>query len=110
MYQIKSTFLFTVVHGVVNKRLQHELTWERLVNLSGRPGGNIGLDLCNEFLNNQFKGNSDIITPTVLMVCTTLSWRGGGGVEFYSLITRWGTVPVNVFWFVVHVYCICLCV
>ena len=42
--------------GFLCERLKQDLTWNRVANLSGRPGGNIGLDLVNEFLNNNFKG------------------------------------------------------
>ena len=42
--------------GVLPERLCHELVWERFANISGKPGGNIGLDLANEFYNNEFKG------------------------------------------------------
>ncbi|KAI8516610.1 hypothetical protein Bbelb_051910 [Branchiostoma belcheri] len=38
----------------------HDLTWNRVTNLRGGPGGNIGLDLINEFLNNDFKGDVPI--------------------------------------------------
>ncbi|KAI8516556.1 ATP binding [Branchiostoma belcheri] len=45
----------TRVGGFLPARLQHDLTWNRVTNLRGGPGGNIGLDLINEFLNNDFK-------------------------------------------------------
>ncbi|KAI8516393.1 hypothetical protein Bbelb_049740 [Branchiostoma belcheri] len=47
--------MLTGVGGFLPARLQHDLTWNRVVNLRGGPGGNIGLDLINEFLNNDFK-------------------------------------------------------
>lgn len=44
------------VAGFQNKRVIHELTWERVANTTGAAGNNIALDLLNEFLNNDFKG------------------------------------------------------
>jgi len=48
-----------VVSGCVPERLVHELTWERVANVNGGKGKNIGLDLVNEFLNNDFKGRDN---------------------------------------------------
>jgi hypothetical protein len=34
---------------------KEELIWNSTANLTGKEGGNLGLDLVNEFLNNGFK-------------------------------------------------------
>lgn len=44
------------VGGFESTRLQHELVWERVLNLKGGKGRNIPADLCCELLNNDFKG------------------------------------------------------
>lgn len=44
------------VGGFVGERLQQDLIWNRVGNLKGRKGGNVGLDLINEFQNKDFKG------------------------------------------------------
>ena len=42
--------------GVAIPQIRHELIWERVANIKGLPGNNVGLDLLNEFMNNEFKG------------------------------------------------------
>ena len=44
------------VGGYQPQNTREDLVWNRLCNMKGCPGGNIGLDLANEFLNNDFKG------------------------------------------------------
>ena len=41
------------------QRLRHDMTWNRVANVQGKQGGNIGMDLLNEFLSNEFKGISE---------------------------------------------------
>lgn len=48
--------MFPDTNGFQPARIAHELTWERVANLTGGGGKNIGLDLLNEYLNNEFKG------------------------------------------------------
>ena len=43
--------------GFQTARVAHDLTWERVANTAGGKGVNIPLDLKNEHLNNEFKGN-----------------------------------------------------
>ena len=40
-------------------RLIHDLIWNRTGNVNGGPGQNVALDLVNEFLNNEFKGETN---------------------------------------------------
>ena len=47
---------FKGIEGYLPENLRSDLTWNRVANVSGRPGANVGLDLVNEFLNNDFKG------------------------------------------------------
>jgi hypothetical protein len=54
-YFISGHSLLAKTAGFETERLQKELTWERVVNLKGVAGGNIGLDLLNEFINCDFK-------------------------------------------------------
>ena len=44
------------VNGWLTPRVANEIKWNRTVNLVGGEGRNIEMDLCNEFLNNEFKG------------------------------------------------------
>ena len=46
--------------GFHGERMKNEVTWNRVANLKGKPGANLGLDLVNQFLNNDFKGNTHI--------------------------------------------------
>ena len=45
------------IEGYLPERLCMEMVWGRVANLSGGPGNNVPLDLANEFMNNEFKGN-----------------------------------------------------
>ncbi|XP_038069432.1 uncharacterized protein LOC119738598 [Patiria miniata] len=45
----------TGVSGFLPERLRHDITWNRVANVHGMEGENIGLDLLNKFLNNEFK-------------------------------------------------------
>lgn len=49
-------FIVTDIGGALPERLRQDLIWNRVANVKGREGGNVGLDLVNEFLNNDFKG------------------------------------------------------
>ena len=57
-YFILGHQLLANVSGFQGARIRHNLTWERVVNLKGHPAGNIGLDLLNEFMVNDFKGKN----------------------------------------------------
>ena len=43
--------------GFYPTRLRSEITWNRFANMIGGAGNNLELDLVNEHLNNEFKGN-----------------------------------------------------
>ena len=45
------------VQGFQPARIRQEIIWNRTANLRGGEGHNIPLDLVNEFLNRDFKGN-----------------------------------------------------
>ena len=45
------------VNGFYSERIANEITWNRVANLSGGAGHNLELDLVNELLNNEFKGD-----------------------------------------------------
>ncbi|KAI8493957.1 hypothetical protein Bbelb_283040 [Branchiostoma belcheri] len=61
---------FSGTRGFLPARLRHGLIWNRTGNIKGGPGRDVGLDLINEFLNNDFKEknsnnrNGNIITNT----------------------------------------------
>jgi len=64
MYKhVSNNLYFTVVGGFAPERIVQELTWERVANVNGGVGKNIGLDLLNEFLNNDFKGTGCKVIP-----------------------------------------------
>ena len=44
------------------------LKWNRVANLHGGAGRNLGLDLINEFLNNDFKGKSICVIKSSILV------------------------------------------
>ena len=46
----------TGVAGHLPEAQRNDVIWNRVANLQGKPGGNIPLDLVNEFLNGEFKG------------------------------------------------------
>ncbi|KAI8516516.1 hypothetical protein Bbelb_050970 [Branchiostoma belcheri] len=46
---------FSGTRGFLPARLRHGLIWNRTGNIKGGPGKNVGLNLINEFLNNDFK-------------------------------------------------------
>jgi hypothetical protein len=46
---------FLGINGWLPNRIKEELIWNSTANLTGKEGGNLGLDLVNEFLNNDFK-------------------------------------------------------
>ncbi|KAI8493076.1 hypothetical protein Bbelb_290800 [Branchiostoma belcheri] len=46
---------FSGTRGFLPARLRHGLIWNRTGNIKGGPGRDVGLDLINEFLNNDFK-------------------------------------------------------
>ena len=58
IYPKNNTIYVPDVGGFQPENIREDLIWNRLANLKGRPGGNIGLDLVNEFLNNDFKGTT----------------------------------------------------
>lgn len=50
------SFSSAVVGGLAPERLVHSLTWERVANISGGKGENVGLALLSEFGNSHCKG------------------------------------------------------
>jgi hypothetical protein len=46
---------FLGINGWLPSCIKEELIWNSTANLTGKEGGNLGLDLVNEFLNNDFK-------------------------------------------------------
>ncbi|XP_066264517.1 uncharacterized protein [Branchiostoma lanceolatum] len=54
-YFIIGHHMLAGIGGFLPARLRHDLIWNRVANLKGGAGRNIGLDLVNEFLNNDFK-------------------------------------------------------
>ena len=63
--QLITIIVHSGVSGFVPERLRKDMTWNRLANVQGKEGENIGMDLLNEFLNNEFKGDlyKKIIKP-----------------------------------------------
>lgn len=49
------------INGLLFVRIWCEVVWDSIVNLLGKLGYNIVLDLVNEFLNNEFKGRCFLI-------------------------------------------------
>ena len=58
MHYLHTHTYFTDCNGLDTERVAHELVWERVGNTHGGKGRNIPLDLVNEHLNNEFKGNT----------------------------------------------------
>lgn len=57
-YFVYAHRLLTNVGGAVSERLQHQLIWNRTVNIRGGGHNNMPKDLYNEFLNKEYKENS----------------------------------------------------
>ena len=51
--------------GWWSPRIAAEVKWNRTANISGRFGGNLELDLINEFLNADFKGTQKYCSNTL---------------------------------------------
>ncbi|XP_014667911.1 PREDICTED: uncharacterized protein LOC106809360 [Priapulus caudatus] len=75
---------FTIAHhflacvgGYAPPQIRHHLMWNRVANLNGKPGGNIGLDLCNEHINRDFKellaNSNGNYTPQTVKRCSQMS-------------------------------------
>ncbi|XP_035687479.1 uncharacterized protein LOC118423433 [Branchiostoma floridae] len=84
--------MLTGIGGFLPERLRHDLTWNRVANLKGGPGSNIGLDLVNEFLNNDFKDmlkhSRGQYTDTQVQRCAEMS--GPFGRELDRVFTAAG--------------------
>jgi hypothetical protein len=50
-----SLYGYSAVNGWLPARLREEIIWNSTTNLTALPGGNLALDLVNEFQNNEFK-------------------------------------------------------
>ena len=62
-----SVLIIVGVAGFAPSHVRHSFIWNRVANPSGKPDGNIGLDLCNEHLNLEFKGkNNHILENTII--------------------------------------------
>ncbi|KAK6178242.1 hypothetical protein SNE40_013050 [Patella caerulea] len=53
--------LLASINGAVSTRLQHTLKWNRCVNVNGRAGNNIAMDLQMEYYNKEYKGTVFLI-------------------------------------------------
>jgi hypothetical protein len=50
-------FNYSAVNGWLPAQLREEIIWNSTAILTALPGGNLALDLVNEFQNNEFKAN-----------------------------------------------------
>ena len=50
------------VAGFAPEVIRKNYIWNRVANIKGKPHGNVGLDLVNEHLNLDFKGNVNTYT------------------------------------------------
>ena len=48
--------VWTGIEGFYPEHIRQDMKWNRVVNLEGKPGCNISLDLVNELMNIEFKG------------------------------------------------------
>jgi hypothetical protein len=48
-------FNYSAVNGWLPARLREEMIWNNTANLTTLPGGNLALDIVNEFQNKEFK-------------------------------------------------------
>ncbi|XP_026196227.1 uncharacterized protein LOC113148669 isoform X1 [Anabas testudineus] len=48
--------LLTGIEGFYPQRVRQDMKWNRVLNLQGKAGGNISLDLLTELMINEFKG------------------------------------------------------
>jgi hypothetical protein len=63
-------FNYSAVNGWLPARLREEIIWNSTANLTALPGGNLALDLVNEFQNNDFKSK---FKKTILLCFSVIS-------------------------------------
>lgn len=68
------------INGLLFVRIWSEVVWNSIVNLLGKLGYNIVLDLVNEFLNNEFKGRCFLIKKLFCLLYELNFWK-----IFYSV-------------------------
>ena len=56
-YAIQALTMLAQYHFIFNDRMKHQLLWSRTINVHGRPGKNIPMDLHMEHLNRQLKNS-----------------------------------------------------
>ena len=55
LYTTINIFNYSTVNGWLHARLREDMIWNSTANLTALSGGNLALDLVNEFQNNEFK-------------------------------------------------------
>ncbi|KAI8493046.1 hypothetical protein Bbelb_290500 [Branchiostoma belcheri] len=61
------------IRGFLPARLRHDLIWNRTGNIKGGPDRDVGLDLINEFLNNDFKGSKSAVDKVMKEMSAALT-------------------------------------
>lgn len=56
-YSIQAATLLIQYHYLFTERMKHQLLWSRTVNVHGKPGKNIAMDLYMEHLNRELKSS-----------------------------------------------------
>ena len=54
-YSVQAFTMLSQYHFLFSKRLSHQLLWSRTINVHGRPGKNVPMDLHMEHLNRELK-------------------------------------------------------
>ncbi|XP_071483013.1 uncharacterized protein [Diadema antillarum] len=96
-YLINGHYFLACVGGFADPKLQLSFVWNRVANPKGRRGGNIGLDLVNEFMNLDYvgmvKSSGGSTTPQQLSRCAQMS--GPFGKDLDALFTGAGIVDME---------------
>ena len=59
-------YVFVDCGGVLSPAETHQYIWNRTGSLRGGPGSNLGIDLINELLNNDFKGLQSYLKHSIV--------------------------------------------
>lgn len=51
-------FMASGIGGFAPSDIRNNLIWNRVINVTGKPGGNIGMDLGTEHINMDYEGMS----------------------------------------------------
>ena len=88
-YLILAHNMLAGVSGLYPFRIAKKIVWNRVANLTGKPNGNIGLDLVNEFFNEDYKEmlkrSREMYTKVQVQRCSQVSGAFGRDLDVIFL-------------------------